>query len=521
MFRVVAAAVFAFLAAPTASFAAELKIALENEVSSLDPHFHNFLPNVAMSENLYNALTALDDEQRVAPALAESWTNASPTEWVFRLRPNTLFSNGKAVTAEDVAYSLNRPKTILNSPSSFSVFVGLVKDVKVIDDRTVSITTVEPAPLLPIDLRRVMIVPKASSENATTEDFNSGKAQIGTGPYVLDSWVRGDRIELKPNPHFWGEAPKWEKVTLRFMKAPSARLSALLSRDVDVIEGVLPADATKLRKDPKVTVTSAPRAFLYFFQPYVGPKLQPYIKAADGGAMTVNPLANRDVRRAMAMALNKQAIIDRLLEGEATPNGQILLKGAPAFSPKLPASVYDPEGAKALLAKAGYPNGFQLVMHCGNDRVLYGDKMCLAYAQMLTRIGIKADVETMPHAVWVQKVNKRDFSLAMRYWDFFSGEPSEMFKVNYHTPDPAKNLGLQNRGEYSNPAMDAEIEVALSTMDDKAREEKFRKLTEELVADAGMIPFLNPNQIWASSPRFKVKPREDGYTLAESISPGE
>jgi peptide/nickel transport system substrate-binding protein len=519
MYRAMLAAAMMYLAlaAGAGVQAAELKIGIEAEISSIDPHFHNYIPNQVMSDHLYDGLTTLNDQQEPAPALAESWTVISPTEWRFTLRPNVKFSDGSPLTVEDVIFSLKRPATIVNSPSSFAPYVSAISDVKALDDHTIAITTSEPSPLLTLDLRRVMIVSKAAAEHATTEDFNSGKAEVGTGPYTLVKWTRGDRVVLKANPYYWGPKPEWDTVTMRFIKSPAARLAALLSGDVDIIENVLPADATKLRADPKIRVVSVPTSFLYFFQPYVGPKLQPYIKTADGQPMKVNPLADRDVRLAMAMALDKKTIIDRLLDGEAMPNGQILVKGSPAYSDKLPDTVYDPEKARALLAKAGYPNGFQLTMHCGNDRVLYGDKMCLAYAQMLTRIGIKTDVETMPHVVWVQKVNKRDFSLAMRYWDFPSGEPSEMFRVNYHTPDPEKKMGLQNRGEYSNPKMDQEIESALSTMDDKERTDKFRALTEELVGEGAAIPFINPNRIWAMRKGLDIEPDVDSLTKVGTI----
>jgi peptide/nickel transport system substrate-binding protein len=516
-----AIAVTAMLSFASPSLAAKLTVAFDAEISSLDPHFHNNLVNVALDRSLYDALTTLDEKQQPAPALAESWEMKGPKEWLFKLRKDVKFSDGSPMTAADVVYSLNRPATIEKSPSSYKIFVAAIDQIKVIDDYTLSITTKNEAPLLPLDLRRVYISSKEQTEKLTTEAINAGNVNIGTGPYVATSWVRGDRLELKANPYYYGGKPKWDNVTIRFIKAPAARLAAVLSGDVDVAQGILPSDKTRLESNSKFTVVSAPTSFMYFFQPYVGPKVQPYIKTNDGKPIDPNPLANPDVRRAMAKALDKQAIINALLDGNAAAAGQILLKGLPAYSPNLPVSDYHPDEAKALLAKAGFPEGFQLTMHCGNDRVLYGDKMCLAYAQMLSRIGIKTNVETMPHLVWVPKVNARDYSLAMRFWDFGSGEPSEMFKVNYHTKDETKDMGLQNRGEYSNPALDKDIERALAMTDANERNKLFQAMTETIVGDGGLIPLLHSAQIWAMSKNIHLEPNSDGFTIPESITPAQ
>ena len=235
----------------------DLTIALSTPVTTVDPHFHNLSPNNAMAAHVFETLVKADASLKTYPGLAESWKALSDTEWEFKLRKGVKWHNGEPFTAEDVAATIKRIPNVPNSPASFAVFVRAIKEVKVIDSHTIRFTTATTYPLLPSDMVSVAIVPKSVAETAKTEDFNSGKAMIGTGPFRFQEYVSGDRIILVRNKDYYGSQQSWDKVTFRIITSAPARVAALLSGDVHMIEGVPTADAAKLSKDARVTVSNA------------------------------------------------------------------------------------------------------------------------------------------------------------------------------------------------------------------------------------------------------------------------
>ena len=222
------------LSLPLLAGAKELKVGLKLEPSSIDPHYHNLTPNNGFSRNVFDGLINPDDKQRLQPGLAVSWKPLDDTTWEFKLRQGVVFHDGSPFTADDILFTAERAQDVPNSPSSFGTYLK-GKSFKKIDDFTVQVSTERPYPLMPNDLAQINIVSKKAAMGATTEDYNSGKAAIGTGPFKFVEWVPGDRLVLERNDDYWGKKPEWSKVVIKPIRSGPARVAALLAAFLETI----------------------------------------------------------------------------------------------------------------------------------------------------------------------------------------------------------------------------------------------------------------------------------------------
>lgn len=499
----------------------DITIALASEPTSIDPHFHNLGPNNAMATHLFDRLVNTDTNQKLVPGLAESWKPVNDTTWEFKLRKNVKFHDGSPFTADDVVFTMQRAPNVPNSPSSFSTYIKGKTFVK-IDSHTIHIKTAKPYPLMANDMSTVPIISKKAGENATTADFNSGKAAIGTGPYKFSEYRPGEHFVFVPNNDYWGEKPKWAKVTLKPIKSKPSRVAALLAGDVDVIEGVPTTDIERLKSDPKVELSQGVSNRVIYLHLDHKREDSPFVKGPDGGKIA-NPLRKLKVRQAISKAINRDAIVERVMEGVAIKAGQLLPKGFFGVSPNLKPEAHDADGAKKLLAEAGYAKGFQLRIHGPNDRYINDAKIAEAIAQMLTRIGIKTDVETMPRSVYFKRASRGgpdktpEFSFILVGWGAGSGEASSPLKSLIHTRDKSRGFGASNRGRYSNPAVDKLIEDALATVDDQKRQDLLAKATETAVGDLAIIPLHYQVNTWGTRKGLKYRARTDERTIATEV----
>ncbi|MET0605163.1 MAG: ABC transporter substrate-binding protein, partial [Beijerinckiaceae bacterium] len=190
-----------------ASVAADLKLAVSSPISSVDPHYQNLVPNNAVASHIFDTLVMMTANAQIVPALAESLKAINDTTWELKLRKGVKFHDGSVFTAEDVVFSLDRPVRVVKSPAPFSIYRRAITGKTVIDPHTLQLKTATPYPLLPNDLAQVPIVSKKAAQNAQSEDFNSGKAAIGTGPFKFSSYAQDERIELSANSDYWGGKP--------------------------------------------------------------------------------------------------------------------------------------------------------------------------------------------------------------------------------------------------------------------------------------------------------------------------
>ena len=501
-----------------AARAANVRIAVATETTSLDPMFHNVEPNMALSRDVFDTLIAQDDRQRLQPSLALSWAPIGPITWEIKLRPNVSFSDGSPFTADDVVFSLERAPKVPNSPSSFAMYTKSVRRMTVVDPLTLRIETGTPAPLLPNDLSVLSIVSRKAAEGKTTADFDNLTAAIGTGPYRYAKWERGAAVTLIRNEHYWGPRPVWDTVTIRPISNGAARVAAVLSGDVDLIEAVPSDNIAQLAKDPRVKLFSADSNRLIFISLDSSRDNSPGVTDSSGKAMDRNPLKDARVRGAISLAINREGLASRLLNGQAKPAGQLLPPGFFGTSETLQPSKYDPAGAKQLLAEAGYPNGFGLTVVATNDRYPKDSEIAQAVAQMLSRIGIAAKVDTMPASLAFSRGSKLDFSAMILGWIAASGEATSPMVALLATYDPATGFGPSHRGPYSNPEFDRLLAQGLQTLDAPKRGAILAEATEVAMKGSGLIPLYFLVNNWAARPGFAYDARSDEMTLVSGVT---
>jgi len=513
------AVVAASLVVGAPAFAQELKIAVAADVTSIDPHFFNLFPNNNIAEHIFDKLVQMDADSRMIPGVATSWKALDEKTWEFKLRRGVKFHDGSDLTAEDVAFSINRVPTVPNSPGPFSAYTKAITAIEIVDPYTIKLKTAAPHPLMPNDMSTIYIVSKKIATGATTEDFNSGKVTVGSGRYKFVRYANGDRVELQRNDAYWGEKPGYEKVQFKIIKNEAARMAALLSGDVDAIEQPPTADLARLKKDPKFTLTSKiSHRVIYFNFDHLS-RVSPFVTAKDGKPLDKNPLQDVRVRRAISKAINRPAIAERVMEGQAIPSGQLVSEKLFGHNPALKAEAYDPEGAKKLLAEAGYPNGFNLTIHGPSGRYVNDEKIVQAVAQMLSRAGITAKVETAPMGPYSGRAAKQEFSFHMVGWGASTGEASSPLRSLLATFNRDKGLGAVNWGRYSNAKVDYLIEQALQQVNDENRMVMLQRATELSMQDLGIMPIHFQFTMWATKKNVQYTPRTDEYTLAFQFKP--
>lgn len=520
IFRPISIAVAtAMLATPV--LAEELTIGLASEPTAMDPYFHNLGPNNAITRHIFDRLILQDENQSLTPGLATEWKPIDDLTWEFKLRQGVKYHDGSDFNADDVICSWERAPNVPNSPSSFGTYTK-GKTVEKIDDYTVHFKTAAPFPLMGNDVSNVAIVSSETGCNAATEDYNNGPASIGTGPFKFVSYSPGDSIVLERNDDYWGEKAAWTKVTMKPIKSGPSRVAALLAGDVDMIEGVPTTDIATLAANDELALSQGVSNRVIYLHLDHDRADSPFVKANGGGSID-NPLRKHEVRMAISKAINRDAIVDRVMEGVAIKAGQLLPEGFFGVSDKLEPVEYDPDGAKELLAAAGVPDGFELTIHGPNDRYINDAKIAEAIGQMMTRIGIKTQVETMPRSVYFKRASRGgpdetpEFSFILVGWGAGSGEASSPIKslIGTHTPD--KGWGASNRGRYSNPAVDALLEKALATVEDATRQDLLAEATEIAINDGAIIPLHYQVNTWAAKKGLKYMARTDEATLAIGV----
>jgi peptide/nickel transport system substrate-binding protein len=517
--RIIAATagiVSAALALPAAG--ANLTIGLGTDVTAIDPHYHNVTPNNNVAAHLFGYLVQRNEKSQLEPGLATEWKTIDPLTWEFKLRRGVKFHDGSDFTAADVVASIERVPTVPNSPSPFTAYSKQIKEMVVVDPYTIRFKTATPYPLMPSDMTQIVIVSKAAAK-ATTDDFNSGKAAVGTGPYKLVRYAKGDRIELARNDAYWGGKTPWEKVTLRLLPQDASRVAALLAGDIQVIENVPTSDAAQLKKDKRLAVYRTVADRLIYLHLDGSRDVSPFVTDKAGKPLDRNPLKDARVRRAMSKAINRGAIVEKVMEGEAIASGQLVPEFLFGATKNLKVEPYDPDGAKKLLADAGYPDGFGLTIHAPNNRYVNDAKIAQTVAQMLSRIGIDTKVVAMPSSTYFTQATDLKFSFMLLGWGTGTAEASSSLKALLMTYNRDKGFGTANRGRYSNGKVDALTEDALATVDDAKREALLQRATELAIADVGVIPLHFQVNLWATRDGITYAPRTDENTLAWKFIP--
>lgn len=513
-----AAMVVAALACgPIAAQAADFKVAVSGEITSMDPHYGNIFPNNNVMEHVFETLVARDPDSRLIPGLAVSWKPVDATTWEFTLRNGVKFHDGSDFTAADVVYSLQRPATLTTSPAPFTTYTKAITEAVAVGVDKVRIKTANPYPLLPNDLSAVYMVSQKATADVKTPDFDQGKGMIGTGPFKFVSFARGDRVQLTRNDTYWGTKVAWEKATIRIITNDASRIAALLAGEVDAIENVPSADYGKLKQNKNFDVFNKVSHRTIMFLLDHERDVSPFVTDKAGKPLTKNPLKDPRVRLAISKAINRQAISDRVMEGLSLPTGNLVPPSLFGHAADVQVEAYDPAGAKKLLAEAGYPDGFGLTLHAPNNRFVNDSRITQAVAQMLTQIGIQSKVEAMPFSVYVGRASKLEFSMVMLGWGASSAEASSPMRALITTFNKDKGMGAFNWGRYSSAQLDQSLEEALRTLDEKKRENLLKDMIRIVRQDTAVVPIHQQATSWATRKGIAYVPRTDEYTLSQQF----
>jgi len=511
--------VWALLAFALPAAAQELRIGLKTEPTSLDPQFHNVGANNQIAMHLFDTLVARDAHQLAVPALALSWKPVGDTVWEFKLRPGVKFHDGSPFTAEDVVFTFERAAKVPNSPSPFTWITRQATRLEIVDPLTLRISTAAPAPLLPIDLSGLPILSHTAAagdapEGRTTAELNRGDGLVGTGPFKFVDWKRGGDLVLARNDGYWGPRPAWNKVVFRPLTDGAARVAALLAGDVDLIEDPPAAETARLRKEPTIALAEAASSRLIYVA-LDQSEPSPGIPDTNGK----NPLKTPRVREALSLAIDRQGIVDTIMEGFAQPAGDFLPWPAFGTSKDTRPDRHDPAAAKKLLAEASFPDGFAITLGAPNGRYVNDLTVAQAVAAMWTRIGVKTVVEATAPPVFFRNRDEYRYSAYLSGWSSESGEMSNPLRALAATPSREKGMGGTNRGRYSNPTMDARLDEALRTVDDRKRETLLQEASRLVRADSGILPLYFELSVWAMRKDLSYAARADQATLAQFVKP--
>ncbi len=499
--------------------AQELRIGFKAELTSADPHVLNGA-NRNVWVHVYESLIFQDARLRPTPGLALSWRMVSSTAWEFKLRPGVPFQNGAPLTAHDVKYSIERAMN-LQGPRTFRTYLRDVARVTVKDPLTVVVETKRLSPTLPENVGMIAILP-ASLGKVDEAAFATGHAAIGTGPYKYASWSHGQKLVLLRNDNYWGAREPWTGVTFQFVPREPARAAALLSNSVDIVNDVTTHMEHAFRDYRIVSETSYMLNYLSLDQFRTQ---SPYITDNAGRPLAANPLQSRLVRQALGMAIDREALVRYVMKRDGVVSQQLVPPGFVGHDADFHLAPHDRNKARALLAQAGYPDGFRLLLHCTNNRYLNDAKVCEAVAQMFTRIGVRTGVSTMPFAVFQTRAvgggpkGEPEFSVFLLGLSAVTGNSITPLATTIHSNDKKLGAGGNNLGRYRNPQVDALIDEAAATVDEARREELQQRAAALALGDTAIIPLLHLKAAWAMRKDLTILPRADGFTLAMNIRP--
>jgi peptide/nickel transport system substrate-binding protein len=451
---------------------------------TIDPHAYVASHNKIATKQVYEALLDIDSDLAIVPQLALAWTPLDPTTWEFELRPDVAFHDGTPFTAGDVLFSIERARA---KTSDLRDHLDGVAGVEVVDDHTVRITTAAPDPSLWLKLSDVAIMSRRWAERhgvTTPADYNRAREENyasrhanGTGPFLVEAFEPRGEYALARNPAWWGAAEYPHNID-RIIHIPKAsdadKLAALLEGEIDLLVTPPYSALDQIRRTPGLKLAHRPALLTVFLALDQG---SPELRSSDIKGR--NPFKDKRVRQAVFRAINVEAILGDLMGELLVPAGMLVAPGVNGYVAELDQPpAHDPERARALLAEAGYPDGFGVTLDCPSE---YGDDdiaTCRGVAEQLGAVGIEVTVNLLATNALDAKLYKD------RQSDFF-------YEVWPMDPDPERVLrewfgqNIWNVSGYANPRVDELIEKIKTEMVTYARdaylEEAWRIVTDDLV----------------------------------------
>ena len=503
-----------FVAAPAGvALSQDVTIGVKEEPANIDPHFGAFGEIYQATHNsVYQPLIVPGPSNtELEGVLATSWGPTTDTVWRFELREGVEFHDGSAFDAEDVVATIERIQE-LASPSPLSARIGFIERVEAVGPLTVDFVLSEPVPEMAWQLLPMMILPSevASDPDLSTEDFSAGEAAIGTGPYRISEFDRGSGIEYTRFEGYWGDPAAFETVSLRFIPDDGARVAALISGDVAMINNPPPSDLERLGAEDGIEIvqTAANRSIWFHFD--MKRDVANFI-TDKAGEQIPNPLLDRRVREALSIAVDRETIVERIQLGLMPAAGQIVSPGFFGYNPDIGVPPYDPEAAQALLEEAGYPDGFRITIH-GIANFYYNDvRLLQAIASYWERIGVETEIETLPGTVYWSERTKGEHSFALMSWGMNALDAPTMMLSVLHPPGGDDGRGALNTGGWFGDGVAELLQTSLSAPTAQEREQAIREVMQRAVDDVAIMPLQHYSYL------FAIRSEDVGYDAWSNV----
>jgi peptide/nickel transport system substrate-binding protein len=499
------------IGAVSSATAADFKWSFGGDAQTLDPYGLSEIYTLGFQSNFYEPLIRRSANLDIEPALAASWKIVDETHWIFNLRKGVTFHNGNAFNADDVIFSYNRAKS---EGSDVKAKIRSIKSMKKISDLAIEVTTDGPSPTLLNELSDWFVMDKEWSEKNGAEvpaDVRKGVENYatrnanGTGPFMVESRQPDVKTVFKANKKWWDKIThNVDTATFTPIKADATRVAALLSGEVDMVFPVPLQDVNRVDGDSGTTMMRGAELRIIFlgFDQHRDSMLYGSVKDA-------NPFKDRRVREAAFLAINEDAIAAKIMSGGAKPTGTLIAPGVDGYSDELAKRApSDIAKAKALLADAGYPNGFEVTLDCPNDRYVNDEEICVAAASMMAKAGIKVNVAAITKTKYFGKILGRDTSFYMLGWVPPTYDAHNILFDLLGTREDT-GQGKWNMGNYSNPELDAlQKKIAVSVDLDKRRG-MITKALGLAKSDFAYIPLHQQALSWGVRSNVSVKQRAD------------
>ena len=503
-------AAIALLVFAVAGEAKTLRYASQFDPGTMDPHALASTYNNRVLSQVYEPLVGRDENFRIEPRLALSWTPLDKgAGWRYKLRPNVKFHDGSPFTADDVVFNVTRA---LHPLSAHKTTLPNVTGARKVDELTVDVLTSQPTPVLPVAMSNLRLMSKAWAEKNKCErpqDYNakeeiySARNANGTGPYKLVRWDTDVKVVLAANDKYWGKRGNVTDATYFVVGSAATRVAALISGEMDFVIDPAVQDLDRLRNTAGVTVEQA----ISVGTQYLGfdHKRDTLIHGDAGGK---NPFKDVRVRQAIRYAIDLNALKAKVMRNTASIGRSLFSPAVDGYDKRFDSvPAYDPARAQALLKEAGYPNGFAVDLDCSAQQP--ADAICQGIAGMLSRIGIRVAYKPLQFNILLPRLNTSDTSMYVIGWTPATAEQEGVLVPLVHSrPGGVKTtVGEYNFGNYSNPKVDELLDKARVEFDSAKRYALFNEAMSVMDADAAFVPLVHRHVTWAMRKNVKAKLR--------------
>ena len=491
----------------------------KTDPQTMDPHATNSAPVLGFLNNVYEGLVRRNKEMKIEPALAESWEQLGSDGWRFNLRKDVNFQDGSEFTADDVLFSYERASS---EESDVRSWFAPVKSVSVVDDYTIDFLTNAPNPLFPDSIANFMIMdrdwtesneasrPSKEAENHATRNTN------GTGAFELASRDPGVKTTLKPYGDWWDtlESNISEAVFTPIGESATG-MAALLSGEIDFISPIPLQDVPRMKERDGFKVHEGVEARVLMFGFAHQADALKFSEDVEGK----NPFQDVRVRQAAYQAIDVDALISKIMRGNAQPAAQLVSDAMKGYSSSRADRIpYDPDAAKKLLAEAGYPDGFSFGLQCPNDRYINDEAICKAAASMFAKVGLNAELTTMPVRNYWPELREDKFDMYLLGWSPGTFDAEHPIRFLVTTPNKEKKLGSWNFGDYSNARVDELLPMIQTELDQGKRQAMIDETTQIMQEEVAYIPMYVQPLIWASKDNIDLTQRTDNFFILRWVT---